>query len=233
MDDMTPSRTRFEERAPRVRQDRRAAGGFGGRGPRRGGRRSQERRRPGRLGAGSEREPSTASRPSSARGGPDPSSGPSLGAAAVGRRARASVARSTSPNGASPSSPLQARRPVRAQVPARPPPQARARRPPRSSSRAGGSGRSPFCNESSDPTTLFVTEEGETGMGRQCGTVTPNVVPPETTMTVTFLLPPKSVTDCWIWVNPAPGKGGLVLPDVRRALKGEFSSRTGNDLGRP
>jgi len=84
-------------------------------------------------------------------------------------------------------------------------------------------------NESSDPTTLFVTEEGETGMGRQCGTVTPSVVPPNTTMTVTFLLPPKRVTTCWIWVNPDTG-GGSFFQTSDAPMKGEFLIRDGQTM---
>jgi hypothetical protein len=60
-------------------------------------------------------------------------------------------------------------------------------------------------NKSPDPVTLFLAEEGETGMGPLCGSVTPNVVPAGVTEKVTFLLPPKTVKSCWIWVNPPPG----------------------------
>jgi hypothetical protein len=63
-------------------------------------------------------------------------------------------------------------------------------------------------NESSGPATLFLAEDGEDGIGQLCGSVTPNVVPAGVTEKVTFLLPPKSVTSCWIWVNPVPGEGG-------------------------
>jgi hypothetical protein len=28
---------------------------------------------------------------------------------------------------------------------------------------------------------------------------------------VTFLLPPKRVTSCWIWVDPVPGQGGSLF----------------------
>ena len=45
-------------------------------------------------------------------------------------------------------------------------------------------------------------------MGQLCGNVTPNVVPADTTMEVTFLLPPKSVKSCWIWVNPVLARAG-------------------------
>jgi hypothetical protein len=86
-------------------------------------------------------------------------------------------------------------------------------------------------NESSDPTTLFVTEETETGMGRQCGTVTPSVVPPDTTMNVTFLLPPKTVTSCWIWVNPVPGEGGSLFQTSDAPLKGEIFTMAGGQSG--
>lgn len=77
-------------------------------------------------------------------------------------------------------------------------------------------------NESSDPTTLFVTEETETGTARQCGIVTPSVVAPDTTMTVTFTLPPKTVTSCWIWVNPVPGEGGSFFQTSDAPMDGEF-----------
>jgi len=77
-------------------------------------------------------------------------------------------------------------------------------------------------NKSSDPATLFVIEETETGMGPQCGTVTPSVVPPDTTTRVTFLLPPKKVTTCWIWVNPPPGTGGSFFQTSDAPMKGGF-----------
>jgi hypothetical protein len=38
--------------------------------------------------------------------------------------------------------------------------------------------------------------------------VTPNVVPAGVTEDVTFLLPPKSVTDCGVKLNPVPGEAG-------------------------
>jgi hypothetical protein len=77
-------------------------------------------------------------------------------------------------------------------------------------------------NKSSDPTTLFVTEQTESGMGQQCGTVTPSVVPPDTTRKVAFLLPPKSVKSCWIWVNPVPGEGGSLFQTSDAPMKGEI-----------
>ena len=57
-------------------------------------------------------------------------------------------------------------------------------------------------NRSSEPATLFVAEENEDGlMGPLVGSATPNVVPPGTTVQVTFLLPAKG-TDWAIFVNP-------------------------------
>src|SRR5262249_18910560 len=41
--------------------------------------------------------------------------------------------------------------------------------------------------------------------GQLCGSVTPNVVPPNTTPNLTFHLPPKGV-ECWIYINPVPGE---------------------------
>ena len=77
-------------------------------------------------------------------------------------------------------------------------------------------------NKSSEPATLFQAEDGETGVGRLCGNVTPNVVPAGVTMEVTFLLPAKNVTSCWIWVNPVPGEGGSFFPTSDAPLKGGF-----------
>jgi hypothetical protein len=77
-------------------------------------------------------------------------------------------------------------------------------------------------NESSGPATLFLAEDGEDGIGQLCGSVTPNVVPAGVTEQVTFLLPPKSVTSCWIWVNPVPGEGGSFFQTSDAPLKGEF-----------
>ena len=41
--------------------------------------------------------------------------------------------------------------------------------------------------------------------------MTPTVVSPGATVKVTFLLPPKRVKTCWIWVNPVPGGGGSLF----------------------
>ena len=86
-------------------------------------------------------------------------------------------------------------------------------------------------NRSSKPATLFEAEEDETGIGRLCGAVTPNVVPPHATMNVTFLLPPKRVKTCWIWVNPAPGEGGSFFQTSDAPMKGEFLIQEGGQPG--
>jgi Kelch motif/Galactose oxidase, central domain len=85
-------------------------------------------------------------------------------------------------------------------------------------------------NKSSEPATLFAAEEDETGPARLCGKVTPNVVPPDTTMKVTFLLPPKNVTSCWIWVNPVPGEGGSFFQTSDAPLKGGFHIDEGGQV---
>jgi hypothetical protein len=77
-------------------------------------------------------------------------------------------------------------------------------------------------NQSSEPATLFMAEEGENGIGQLCGSVTPNVVPAGVTETVTFLLPPKRVKSCWIWVNPVPGQGGSLFQTSDAPLAGKI-----------
>jgi hypothetical protein len=47
-------------------------------------------------------------------------------------------------------------------------------------------------------------------MSRLVGSATPNVVPPRTTVEVTFLLPSKGVDEWWIFVNPGPDNGALL-----------------------
>jgi hypothetical protein len=77
-------------------------------------------------------------------------------------------------------------------------------------------------NKSTQPTTLFLAEQDENGMARLCGSVTPNVVPAGVTVKVTFLLPPKRVKSCWIWVNPVPGEGGSLFQTSDAPIKGEI-----------
>jgi Kelch motif len=77
-------------------------------------------------------------------------------------------------------------------------------------------------NKSSEPATLFVAEQDETGLGRPCGNVTPSVVPAGVTLEVTFLLPPKRVKTCWIWVSPVPGEGGSLFQTSDAPPEGEI-----------
>jgi hypothetical protein len=77
-------------------------------------------------------------------------------------------------------------------------------------------------NQSSEPATLFLAEEGENGIGRLCGSATPNVVRARSTVRVTFQLPPKSDKDCWIWVNPVPGEGGSFFQTSDAPMDGGF-----------
>ena len=82
-------------------------------------------------------------------------------------------------------------------------------------------------NKSSEPGTLFLAEDGDNGIGQLCGSVTPNVVPAGVTQKVTFLLPPKTVKSCWIWVNPVPGQGGSLFQTSDAPLAGEFHIQEG------
>jgi len=77
-------------------------------------------------------------------------------------------------------------------------------------------------NDSSKPATLFLAAEDESGLARLCGSVLPSVVPPGATVKVTFMLPPKGVKTCWIWVNPVPGGGGSLFQTSDAPLKGEI-----------
>jgi len=66
-------------------------------------------------------------------------------------------------------------------------------------------------NDSDQPVSLILAEEdGNDGIARLCGSVTPNVVAAETTMELSFLLPAKNVRGCSLLVNSVPGDlGGL------------------------
>jgi hypothetical protein len=87
-------------------------------------------------------------------------------------------------------------------------------------------------NESSQPATLFVAEEIETGvMGRLVGSVTPNVVPPRTTLEVTFLLPAQRVEDWGIWVNSMPGTSAFGLWWTEVPREGELRIRADGRAG--
>jgi hypothetical protein len=86
-------------------------------------------------------------------------------------------------------------------------------------------------NESSEPVTLFLAEDGENGIGKLCGSVTPNLVPGGVTEQVTFMLPPKNVKGCWIWLNPAPGQGGSLFETSDAPLAGEIFIQEGGQGG--
>jgi hypothetical protein len=63
-------------------------------------------------------------------------------------------------------------------------------------------------NQSAQPATLVVAEDGPVGMGRPVGTADPGVVPAGVTMDVVFGIPPGSG---WaIFVNPGPERGALL-----------------------
>jgi hypothetical protein len=86
-------------------------------------------------------------------------------------------------------------------------------------------------NKSSEPATLFLAEQGENGIGQLCGSVTPTAVPAGVTEEVTFLLPPESVTSCWIWVNPVPGQGGSLFQTSDAPLAGKIVIQEGGQGG--
>lgn len=74
------------------------------------------------------------------------------------------------------------------------------------------------ANMSTEAATLFVAEDGATGMGPLVGSATPNVVPPGATVRVTFLLPADNEGRWGIFVNPSPDYGALLSPgDVQGA----------------
>ncbi len=87
-------------------------------------------------------------------------------------------------------------------------------------------------NKSSEPGALFLAEDGENGIGTLCGSVTPNVVPAGVTRKVTFRLPPKRVTDCWLWLNPVPGQGGSMFQTSDAPMAGKIIFQ-GGEGGRP
>jgi Kelch motif protein len=67
-------------------------------------------------------------------------------------------------------------------------------------------------NRKSKPATLFLAMEPLNDMSQLCGSVTPNVVPAHTTEKVTFQMPPKGQTECWLMVHPVPGADGAFGP---------------------
>ena len=78
-------------------------------------------------------------------------------------------------------------------------------------------------NGSSEPATLFVAEEDESGMLRLVGSATPNVVPAGATVKVTFLFPADGTgADGWIYVNPRPGEGGPLVSATDIGIPGKI-----------
>jgi hypothetical protein len=76
-----------------------------------------------------------------------------------------------------------------------------------------------------------VAEDGENGVGELCASVTPNVVPAGVTENVTFQLPPKKVSGCWIWLNPVPGQGGSLFETSDAPMAGEIFIQEGGQGG--
>jgi hypothetical protein len=86
-------------------------------------------------------------------------------------------------------------------------------------------------NDTSQPATLFLAVADDNGLlGRLCGSVTPNVVPAGVTENVTMLLPPRSDTDCAVWLDPAPGLEGPMFQTSELPRKGYFLFRS-DDAG--
>jgi hypothetical protein len=84
-------------------------------------------------------------------------------------------------------------------------------------------------NKRSVPAT-FVLADGRAADGsvQLCGSVTPNVVPANTTENVTFQLPPKS-QECWIFINPRPGEdfSGPAWETSDKPMPGHFELTDG------
>ena len=88
-------------------------------------------------------------------------------------------------------------------------------------------------NDSSEPVTLFVVGDGESGISRLVGSATPNVVPAGTTVRVTFLFPDKG-DNGWIYVNPRPGEGeGWSAGPTSASQARSGFGRTGRGVGQP
>ena len=84
-------------------------------------------------------------------------------------------------------------------------------------------------NNSSRPATLFVAEEGTSGMARLVGSVSPNVVPASATVEATFLFPAND--DGWIYVNPRPGEGGSLVNADQIGIRGTILIGAEGDAG--
>jgi hypothetical protein len=67
-------------------------------------------------------------------------------------------------------------------------------------------------NRESKPAALFLAEPPFNDVSDLCGSVTPDVVPAGVTEKVTFQMPPKGQTECWLMVQPVPGADGAFGP---------------------
>jgi hypothetical protein len=67
-------------------------------------------------------------------------------------------------------------------------------------------------NRKSKPAALFLAEPPFNDVSDLCGSVTPDVVPAGVTEKVTFQMPPKGQTECWLMVQPVPGADGAFGP---------------------
>jgi hypothetical protein len=86
-------------------------------------------------------------------------------------------------------------------------------------------------NDSDQRATLFLAEDdGSNTLNELCGSVTPNVVPAETTMEVMFLLPAKNVRGCWLFVNPVPGDLGGFFETSEAPLAGRVWVRSDGEV---
>jgi hypothetical protein len=85
-------------------------------------------------------------------------------------------------------------------------------------------------NKSSEPATLFVAEE-DGGTLRLVGSATPNVVPADASVKVTFLFPAKAAGDGWIYVNPRPGEGGSLVHAADIGIPGKIVITADDQVG--
>lgn len=74
--------------------------------------------------------------------------------------------------------------------------------------------------------TLFVAEMDEQGMLGLVGSATPNVVPADATVKVTFLFPAKGTPgDYGLFVNPRPGDEGALVYAEEIGIPGKIVIR--------
>jgi len=86
-------------------------------------------------------------------------------------------------------------------------------------------------NKGSNPTTLFVAEDDGSGLGQLVGSATPNIVPPRSTVKVTFALPAKGVEGWAIFVNPGNDSGGSLVGPGDFGIPGKIVVTTDGQVG--